>query len=179
MGIDSAVTLQLSSPRLQQIAKANTVTFQAQSFSWGADNTTMIGSGSAGAGAGKARFAEASLTKLADSVASPVLFQLLVTGEHLGTVTIEVRKAGAGPGSSSPESVATITLSMVFVTHFGQSVSGSDEGLQEVINLAFSSAQMTINGVDATGKSTTGTPAMWNQTTNTATMDIPVPGQPA
>lgn len=174
MATDISLTLQLSSPQLQQIAKGNTATFQAQSFSWGADNTITIGSGTAGVGAGKAKFAEASFTKVADSVASALLFQLLVTGEHLGTVTIEVRKAGTpGPGPSTPEAMVTITLSTVFVTHFGQSVSGSDEGLQEVFNLAYGAAQMTINAVDPTGKITTGTPTMWNQVTNTSTPSIP------
>jgi type VI protein secretion system component Hcp len=177
MAVDIFVTLQLTSAPLQQIAKAKTATFEAQSFSWGADNAPTIGSTSAGAGAGKAKFAEATLTKLADNVASPVLFQLLVTGEHLGTITIVVRKAGAaGPGPSTPEVLATITLATVSVTHFGQSVSGSDAGLQEGITLAYGAAQMTINGADATGKSVTGVPASWNQITNSQDFGVPLTG---
>ena len=55
---------------------------------------------------------------------------------------------------------------MVFVTHFEQSVTGGDESLLDVVHLAYGSVRMTINGADPTGKSTTGTPATWNQVTN-------------
>jgi len=173
MPVDISVTLKHASIP-GNIVKTDTATFKVQDFSWGADNPITIGSASAGAGAGKAKFAEASFTKLADNVASPLLFQLLVTGEHLETVTIELTKAGAaGPGTPNAEILTTITLSMVFVTHFGQSVAGGDEGLQEVVNLAYGAAQMTVNGADATGKSITGTPSTWNQVTNNSTLGAP------
>jgi type VI protein secretion system component Hcp len=175
MAVNISVTLQIP-PTLQQIAKGDTATFEAQSFSWGADNSTSIGTASAGAGASKAKFAVASLTKIADAVASPVLFQLLVTAQHLETVKIEIRKAEAqGPGAPTAEALSTITLSTVFLTHFGQSISDSDGGLQEAINLEYGAAQMTINGTDATGKIITGTQASWSQITNTQNVEANVP----
>jgi hypothetical protein len=70
MAITIAVTLQ-HKPVPGDVVTKDTVTVEAQSFSWGADNPTTIGSATAGAGTGKAKLAEASFTKLADDVASP------------------------------------------------------------------------------------------------------------
>src|SRR5215207_5063911 len=53
-----------------------------QSFEWGVENTTTIGSTSGGAGTGKAQFNELTVVKNVDST-SPALFQRVGTGQNL------------------------------------------------------------------------------------------------
>jgi type VI secretion system secreted protein Hcp len=62
------------------------------SFAWGA---AMLDSGAlgAGAGAGKAQVQDLSITARA-SVASPLLFQACVSGQHLKDAVFSVRQAG-------------------------------------------------------------------------------------
>lgn len=173
MAVEIILTLQ-HKPVPGDVITKDIVTVEAQSFSWGADNPATIGSATAGAGAGKAKLAEASFTKLADDVASPLLFHLLATGERLETVTVTIRKAGStAAGTPTPTEMANITLSLVFVTHFAQNVSGGDESLQDVVQVAYGSVAMTVNGTDPTGKGTPGTPASWNQVTNTTSVALP------
>ena len=116
MAVDIVLTLQ-HKPVPGDVITKDTVTVEAQSFSWGADNSAPIGSATAGAGVGKAKLAEASFTKLADAVASPLLFHLLATGEHLETVTVTIRKAGStAAGTPTPTELSKMTVSLVFVT---------------------------------------------------------------
>ena len=159
----------------QSLATASDITFEAKSFTWGVDNLSSIGASPAGASAGKAKFSEATLTKLADASASPLLFQLLTTGGHFDTVTVELRKAGGAPGAGGPNQPASTSNSQhtVFVTHLDQSVTGGDESLQEVVHLAYGSAQLTINSTDPTGKMLAGKPVSWNQVTNNDSLAIP------
>ncbi len=175
MPVDISVTLGHALVQGQAPATPPNITFEAQSFTWGADNPPSIGAAPAGAGAGKAKFSEATLTKLADPSASPLLFQLLTTGGHFDTVTVELRKAGGTPGIGGPNQPAwaTISLHAVFVSHLEQSVTGGDESLQEVVQLAYGSVQLTINSTDATGKVLAGKQVSWNQVTNTDNLAIP------
>ena len=144
-----------------------------QSFSWSAENEVAVGSATGGAGAGKAKLMEAVLTKQVDELASPLLFQLLMTGGHLDNVTLEFRKPGPGIQTSPAEKPwITIELAEVFVSQLSQSVSTGNESLTEEIHLAYGAVNMTINGMDAQGAVTSGTPVGWSQITNQ-------PAQPA
>ncbi len=62
-------------------------------FSLGASNPVTIGSAAGGGGGGKASFQSFSFSKKTDS-ASPTLFQACVTGAHMATGTVSLRKAG-------------------------------------------------------------------------------------
>ena len=106
-------------------------------------------------------------TRTADNLASPVLFHLLVTGQHMKTVTFELRKAGsAGPGTPKPVVLAAITLSMVFVTHLEQSVSAGDDSPTEVVHFAYGAMSMAFNQQSPQGTTTPGPSVSWNQVTN-------------
>ncbi len=181
MPVDIFVTLHHPSAQgpAQSLATTSDITFEAKSFTWGADNLTSIGAAPVGAGAGKAKFSEATLTKLADASASPLLFQLLTTGGHFDTVTVELRKAGGAPEAGGPNQPAStrISLHAVFVTHLDQSVTEGDESLQEVVHLAYGSVQLTINSTDPTGKMLAGKPVSWNQVTNND--NLVIPGMPS
>jgi type VI secretion system secreted protein Hcp len=63
------------------------------SFSLGASNPVTIGSASGGGGGGKASLSGFNFMKKTDS-ASPTLYQTCVTGAHLATGTVSLRKAG-------------------------------------------------------------------------------------
>jgi type VI secretion system secreted protein Hcp len=65
-----------------------------QSFSWGAENPTTIGSATGGAGAGKITFNEFTIKKTVDT-ASPKLFENMALGAHYKKAILSVRQAGA------------------------------------------------------------------------------------
>ncbi len=65
-----------------------------QSFSWGAENPTTIGSATGGAGAGKVKFNEFTIKKTVDTT-SPRFFQNMATGAHYKKAILSVRQAGA------------------------------------------------------------------------------------
>jgi type VI secretion system secreted protein Hcp len=68
-----------------------------RSFRWIVENGSSIGSGTSGAGAGRANFSKGfQLTKLVDS-ASPKLFQACASGHHFSNTRVIVRKAGGKP----------------------------------------------------------------------------------
>src|SRR5579859_3365259 len=66
---------------------------ELRSLSFSVENIVSVGSATGGAGAGKAKFNEIEITKLSDS-SSPVLFKMLVMGQHFTSATITIRKAG-------------------------------------------------------------------------------------
>jgi type VI protein secretion system component Hcp len=69
------------------------LTFDIQGYAFA---PTQIGSGTQGAGSGKAKFGEFTIKKTIDS-ASAKLMQSGVTGAHYKTVILHVRKAGKSP----------------------------------------------------------------------------------
>ncbi|MEM7047781.1 MAG: type VI secretion system tube protein Hcp [Pseudomonadota bacterium] len=76
--------------------------FEIESFSFSIENTLNIGSASGGAGAGKAEFAEFSVTKSVDS-GSPGLFKTCCTGGHYNDVRLHMRRAGGDHASTGKE----------------------------------------------------------------------------
>jgi len=79
------------------------------SYKFETDNPNTIGSATGGAGAGKIKFGEFSITKTVDK-SSPVLFQAEAAGEHYTKAVLTVRKAGG------TQDYLTITLGTVFVS---------------------------------------------------------------
>jgi len=65
---------------------------QLNSFSWGATNMGTSATGS-GAGAGRVKFEDFSITKTVDS-ASPKLMLACANGEHIKSAVLVCRKAG-------------------------------------------------------------------------------------
>lgn len=87
-------------------------------FAGGVENTITIGSGTGGAGAGKATFDSFTLTKLVDAT-SPSLLMFAVTGRHFDKVTVDLFRAG----TQVPE--LTYTFKLAFVTETKHSLLGT------------------------------------------------------
>jgi len=114
------------------------------SWSFGVSNRT-----SAGGAATSSRpcVSEISLVKLVDK-ASPVLFMHAVSGKHIATGIITVRKAG-----ERPVEYLTVTLTDVLVTSVNSTSTGEGDQLAESLSLSF----QTIT-ISYTPQSSDGTP---------------------
>ena len=86
-----------------------TLTFPVEAVNFGIEFPTTIGSQSGGAGAGKAKFDDFSVTKKVD-INSPILFLACASGSHFTTATLAV----GAPGSATPTIVYTFKLVYVF-----------------------------------------------------------------
>jgi len=126
--IGSLVTIEFTDAEKAAIA------FEIKDFSFGVENPTTIGSATGGAGAGKIKFNEFTITKSVDK-ASPVLFKSCAAGEHYKKVTLEMRKAGGDPqGAGTP--FLKYSFSTVFTTKIDWSGPG-DEGPEESITFVY------------------------------------------
>ncbi len=112
----------------------NPCAFEIKDWSFGVENPTTIGSATGGAGSGKAKFNEFTITKTADS-ASPVFFKNLATGVHYNTVKLTMRKAGGDPHTAG-QPFLTYTFGTVFTTKIDWSGPG-DEGPEEKITFVY------------------------------------------
>lgn len=117
------------------------------SFSLGASNPVTIGSGTVGGGGGKAALSGFSFMKKTDC-ASPSLFQSCVTGAHIPTGTVSLRKAGG---------TALVYLTYGFKVIFIESIqwsgsSGGDDTPMESVSMAFGTLTIDYTKQDNTGK---------------------------
>ena len=127
------------------------------SFSFGVENPTTIGSATGGAGAGKIKFNEFQITKKVDS-ASPVLFKQAASGAHYKKAVLTVRN----PGDKDP--YMTYTMETAFITkidHGGK----SPEVVNEQVTFVFGKLVMENVGKGADGAASK-TVAGWDQVTN-------------
>lgn len=97
------------------------------SWSWGANQTSSIGSQSSGAGAGKANMQDFSFTKRIDK-SSPVLYSLYQSGKSAKNVTLTVSN-----GSSTP-----LKIQLTDATVSGYGLSSGGDRPSESITLNFS-----------------------------------------
>lgn len=113
--------------------------FELKDFSFGVENPTTIGSATGGAGAGKIKFNEFTIKKATDK-ASPLFFKNCCAGSHYKNVTIELRKAGPDPKSSS-KPFLRYHFQTVFTTKIDWSGPG-DEGPEESITFVYGSVKI-------------------------------------
>lgn len=128
-----------------------------ESFSWGAENPTTIGSATAGPGAGKIKFNEFQITKKVDN-ASPVLFKQAASGANFKKAVLALRNAG------DKEPYMTYTMETAFVTkvdHSGQ----TPEVATEKVTFVFGKLVVQSVGKNADG-AVAKVVAGWNQITN-------------
>ncbi len=128
-----------------------------ESFSFGVENPTTIGSATGGAGAGKIKFNEFQITKKVDN-ASPLFFKQAASGAHYKKAVLTLRN----PGDKDP--YMTYTFDTAFITKIDHS-GGSPELAGEQVTFVFGKLVMESAGKSADGvaaKVTTG----WNQVTN-------------
>jgi type VI secretion system secreted protein Hcp len=132
------------------------------SFSLGAANPVTISSSAGGAGGGKASLSGFNFMKKTDS-ASPALYQACVTGAHLATGTVSLRKAGG---------TALVYLTYGFKVIFVDSIQwsgsqGGDDTPMESVSLAFGTLTVDYQPQDSTGKPKGGAVhGGWNVQTN-------------
>jgi type VI secretion system secreted protein Hcp len=142
---------------------------EVQEVSFGVENQTTIGSATSGAGAGKAKFKTLTI-KRAVGPASAGFFSIATSGGRFDQVQIDFRKAGATTGATG-KPYLSYTFKMVFVTSID--IESGDEGPIETLSLAYGAMQVQYWQQEKTGAlSANPQTAMWNQVTNTASMDI-------
>ena len=104
--------------------------FEIKQLSMAAPGQTAMATGS-GAGTGKVKHGEFTITRKVDS-ASPVLFQkAMVSGKHFPMVKIEMRKAGG-----DPHQYMTYTFTDVQISKMNMSGTGK-EGPEESITFVY------------------------------------------
>src|SRR3954471_417696 len=133
-----------------------------KAFSYGVENQTTIGSQTAGAGAGKAKFNALEIDKDVDST-SPQIFAALAAGQHFNGIEILARKAGATTASPT---VSRYYFSLAFPTAEQQSANAGDETPQEKLSFNYGGLALKYVGQTPTGAAKPAALAQWSQITN-------------
>ena len=157
----------------QDPTPAHKSAIEIQQFSLPLENAVTIGSATAGAGAGKAKFGVFSIKKLVDS-ASPSLYRAAASGAHFSDAQLFIRKAGAVAGPTGSADYLIYTLKLVFITRVEWSGSTGDEAVSEAVDFVFGAMELSYAAADSTGKLLAPKTAAWDQVTNAP--DITPPG---
>jgi type VI secretion system secreted protein Hcp len=141
--------------------------FEIKDWSFDIENQATLGSATGGAGTGKAKFNEFSITKPTDT-ASPIFFKNCVAGAHYETVKLSLRKAGADPNSSG-KPFLVYQFKTVFTTKISWK-NNTEEGPEETINFVYGELKIQYFKQDSAGQ-LSGSPQEvgWSQITNKAT----------
>ena len=137
---------------------------EIESFSFGAENVTTIGSATGGAGAGKAKFQEFTIEKAVDST-TPRFLKTLATGTHFANVELIARRSG-GAGSVTPMRTLFQT---VFITKQEQSGSRGEDMHEK---LTFTYGGIAQASVSPKSPVKPDTFASWSVITNTPIKDV-------
>lgn len=133
------------------------------SFSWGASNSTTVGSMGPGGGAGKATVTSFNCLKATDT-ASPPLFQACCAGKHFPKAKVTLRKAGG----DAPVDYLVYEFEKVYVDNIQWSGStGGDDRPTESLGITF--GKVTVTYTPQSDAGATGAPvvASWNLQTVT------------
>jgi len=115
------------------------------SWSWGMSQSS---SGTGGGGSGRVNVQDMSVTKYVDS-SSTEIYRTLVTGQHLGDVTIAV----SSKKYSGSEPYLIYKLKDVIITSVSTGGSGGEDRLTENVTLNFEEVQVTYQAFDDKKKS--------------------------
>ena len=140
------------------------------SFSFGVTQGETSGSGSTGAGIGRAKFDEFSIEKFVDRASVP-LYNACAAGAHFPDVLLLVRK----PGGNNLLYLQFI-FRMVFVTNISWSGGGGDETPKETIKFKFGAMGIQYQQQDAKGQPMGGDgkkSASWSTVTNKNELTVP------
>jgi type VI secretion system secreted protein Hcp len=113
--------------------------FEIKDWSFGIENPTTIGSATGGAGAGKIKFNEFTITKNGDS-STPTFFRNCVAGSHYSNVTLHVRKAGGDPKGEQPGAFLEYRFGTVFTTKIDWKK--GDDGPTESITFVYGTLEV-------------------------------------
>ena len=119
---------------------------EVSSWGWMIAQNSSMHSGSGG-GAGKASVDDLSFEHLMDR-SSPNLMKYCLTGKHIDSAVLTVRKAGG-----SPLEYLKITMSDVIVTRVRPSGTNGDTGIREAVNLSFAKVKQEYIVQNAQGGS--------------------------
>lgn len=133
---------------------------EISSFHWSAENPASIGSASSGAGAGKAKLKELTVTKAVDST-TPALFQRLAEGRHFQGLELIVRNPASPVGTR-------YYFQTVFIKSQDQSGAAGDEAPQETLTFQYGAVAQSYTTAK---KATANAFGSWNQMTNMAALD--------
>lgn len=115
------------------------------SFSMGASNPVIVGSGATGLAAGKASVSEFSIMKQTDS-ASALLFQACCSGKHFPKAKITLHRAGG----DNPVDYLVYELEEVMISSLSWSGSTGEDRPTESLSLSF--GKITVTYSPQTGK---------------------------
>jgi type VI secretion system secreted protein Hcp len=133
--------------------------FDLLSWSWGASNPTAVGG--TGIGSSKAAVSEFSFSKYVD-IGSPNLMLNCLSGKHIPTASITVRKAG-----ENPVEYLKIKLSDVMISSFNVGASAGDgDRVQESVSIAFAKIDFVYTQQTATGGAGGSANAGWDVVAN-------------
>ncbi|MEM7742253.1 MAG: type VI secretion system tube protein Hcp [Pseudomonadota bacterium] len=142
--------------------------FAIETFTFGAENVINIGSDSEGGGAGKAVFEPFNLTKKCDT-ASCGLFHTLACGTHFDEAILELRRSG---GSAERAGATFLKFHFRLVMVGKVEWSGSEDGVEETIELHYGAMKIEYFRQDKTGKLAKATggqgEAKWSRVLNKA-----------
>ncbi len=131
---------------------------EIDSFSFGAQNPTSIGSGG-GAGSGKAQLSRFVISKKTDA-ASPALFQACCTGKHFPGAKITLHKAGGDEALP----YLTYEFDKIFVESIEWSgASGGDDRPAETVSFAFGKVEILYQAQAEAGAAAGTYSASWDQ----------------
>jgi type VI secretion system secreted protein Hcp len=136
--------------------------FALKNYSFGTENPTTIGSATGGAGAGKVKFKELTVTRNVDAV-SVCLAKVLATGAHFKTVTLAVRKAG---GTAGAKPLLQFVFSTVFVTKQDWTGASADDTPTEAVTFAYGSYKAMYSRPKTEGAFETPASFGWDVTKN-------------
>jgi len=141
---------------------------EIKEFSFGVENPTTIGSMSAGAGAGKAKFNEFNVKKAVD-LASPQLFVASGLGCHFQEVNLVIRKAG---GQKVPYLI--YKFKMVFVTKVEWSGGAGEDAPDEDVTFVYGAMSVNYQQQNSQGQPVgAASECAWSQVTNQPTLEVP------
>jgi type VI protein secretion system component Hcp len=120
--------------------------FEIKDWSFSIENPTTIGSATGGAGAGKAKFNEFTITKNSDA-STPTFFKNCVAGQHYSKVSLHVRKAGGDPSGNNPGAFLEYRFGTVFTTKIDWKK--GDDGPSESLTFVYGTLEVQYqNEVD-------------------------------
>jgi type VI secretion system secreted protein Hcp len=129
---------------------------QVESWSWGVANTGNMGVGSGG-GAGKGTSSDLTFNHYLDK-ASPILFLSCISGKHIPTAQLTLRKAG-----EKAQEYFTMKLTDLLVTNVQVGGNGADlKGPVESVSLNFTKYEVDYKTQDAKGQLGAGAKSGWN-----------------
>ncbi|BBE10055.1 MAG: type VI secretion system secreted protein Hcp [Glomeribacter sp. 1016415] len=139
------IFLKLGDVKGESIDHTHKDEIEVLSWSWGANQSATFHEGTGG-GSGKGSIKNLSIAKYMDQ-SSPTLFQLCVSGQHIESAQLTVRKAGG----KSPLEYFKLKLKKVLISSYATGGSGGMDRITENISLNFAEVEAVYQPQDTTG----------------------------